>query len=68
MKLSVAFTSEIDLDGTSHPRSKEFQNALGRAVNSLSSRREQQNVESKESALPRKCNFDAIDSTLPTEV
>ncbi|KAL7000624.1 hypothetical protein U1Q18_001776, partial [Sarracenia purpurea var. burkii] len=34
----------------------------------LSSRREQQNVESKESALPRKCNFDAIDSTLPTEI
>ncbi|KAL6972795.1 hypothetical protein U1Q18_026967 [Sarracenia purpurea var. burkii] len=65
--ISVVETLSVDLDGTSHPRSVEFQNALGRAVISLSSRREQQNAESKESASPRKCNFDATDSTLPTE-
>ncbi|KAL6994747.1 hypothetical protein U1Q18_044888 [Sarracenia purpurea var. burkii] len=54
--ISIIETLAVDLDDTAHERSKEVRTALGPA-DSLSSWREEQNAESKESALPMKHNF-----------
>ncbi|KAL7162453.1 hypothetical protein ACSBR2_042862 [Camellia fascicularis] len=64
--ISIIETLSVNLDNTPHERSREAQTAL-RTAQPLSSRREQQNAESKESASPVKHNFVAHESKLNTK-